>query len=115
MDPISNVDRLVRLLRARLDERAKASRTERRAPQSDAQGAEKPDPLSALAAAEGVPQRALKRALIEHILADHFGHDLINEARFQQVTERVAETLESDPASDALMTRLVKELRSSAR
>jgi hypothetical protein len=53
LDQITNVDRLVYLLRAPLEERAKASRTERRAPKSDAQGASKSDRLAALAVAEG--------------------------------------------------------------
>jgi hypothetical protein len=109
------VDRLARLLRARLEERARAAGAEHKRLKSDAQGASKRNPLSALAAAEDIPDQALKRALIEHILADHFGNALINEARFQQIAKRVTETLESDPASDALMTRLVKDLRASAR
>ena len=105
---------LFSLLRARLEERAKASRAER-APERQSEQTRKTDPVEALAAAEGVADRQLKRALIEHILADHFGPALLNEARFQQIAERVTETLEADPESHALMMRVVKDLRASAR
>lgn len=116
MDPISNVDRLVFLLRQRLQERAKAGAaarpTRRGAGEGQAVGL---DNLQALAAIEGVDDRQFRRALIQNILADQLGPHLINEARFQQVVDRVTETIEGDGAGAQLLNRLVSELRAQAR
>lgn len=72
------------------------------------------DSLQALAALEGVDDRRLRRALIQNVLADQFGGDLLNEARFQQVVDRVTETLEQDTAGLRLLDRVVTELREAA-
>ena len=116
MDPISNVDRLVILLRQRLQERNKAaaSKSERRGEFAERTltGLEN---VQAMAATEAVDDGQLGRALIQSILADHFGPEMINEAKFQQVIDRVAEALESDRGGSALLARMVGELRESAR
>jgi len=67
--------------------------------------------LRALAATETVDDHQLRRALIQNILLDQFGHGLVNEMKFQQVVERVTEALEADPAGTALLNRCVVELR----
>jgi hypothetical protein len=116
MDPISNVDRLAKLLRQRLAERAKADakRAERRGP-SDAAASRPGGAVQALAAAEGVDDRQLRRALIENILADQLGQELINEAKFQQVVERVTEALADDSGTARLLDRIVREMRRPRR
>jgi hypothetical protein len=117
MDPISNVDRLVLLLRQRLDERARAERGEadevgRRQSEPALTG---PDALRALASVEGVDDRQLKRALIQNLLAEALGPGLINDAGFQQVVEQVTETLDAEPASAQLLARVAQDLRAAAR
>lgn len=117
MDPISNVDRIAILLRQRLLERAKATGSARSERKSSVQPAE-PTPLEraeALATVEGVDDRQLRRALLQGILTDQLGADLINEARFQQVVDRVAETMEADPGAARLLDRIVKDLRAVSR
>ena len=116
MDPISNVDRLVVLLRQRLLERSRTAGPKRSG------GATRSDPsptgraaLQALATVEGIDDRQLKRALIQNILSDQLGGELINEAPFQQVVDRVTATLEGEQATARLMNRVVEELRLSAR
>lgn len=115
MDPISNVDRLVILLRQRLRERSRTAGAKRGAGASRAEA-----PLTgraavqALAAVDGVDDHQLKRALIQNILADQLGGELINEAQFQQVVDRVTTALESEQATARLLTRVVGELRASA-
>src|SRR5690242_7816440 len=98
MDPISNVDRLVLLLRQRLAERSRLAGSARVAVRPGAP--ERPpsgiDNVQALAAVEGVDDRQLRRALIQNILADQLGPKLINDAKFQQVVDRVTETIEAD-------------------
>jgi hypothetical protein len=116
MDPISNVDRIVLILRQRLEERARAS----------AKGAagrpparqEAPDSFGKvldLAALDGAGEAQLARALVQSVLVEKFGPDLVNDARFQQVVDRVSLALDDDPASKALVARLVGELRAAAR
>jgi hypothetical protein len=113
MDPVSNVDRLVLLLRQRLSERAATQRggaaASRRRPQAPA------DMVRELAAVEGLDDRRLRRALIQSLLADAFGKQVVNEAQFQQVVDRVTQTLEEDPAMARLLHRVVGDLRTAAR
>lgn len=115
MDPVSNVDRLVRLLRARLQERARAQRTGAPLVQQPETGPRDVPALQALAASGDVGERPLRRALIEHILADRLDNRLLNDARFQQIVERVTEALEEDQETAALLARVVRDLRSAAR
>jgi len=116
MDPISNVDRLVFLLRQRLLERSKLNPTARSSPKSAAgERVAGLDNIHALAAIDGVDDRQLRRALIQNILADQLGGKLLNEAKFQQVVDRVTETIESDGGASQILAHLVGELRASAR
>ena len=120
MHPISNVDRIVLILRQRLQERARASsagRKEGRAPAgSGGQGAANPmETVQALAAVEGVDDRQLKRALIQGVLAENLGKGLVNDASFQQMVDRVTETLDRDPELGPLMARVAADLRAAAR
>jgi hypothetical protein len=116
MDPISNVDAIVLLLRQRLLERSRAGAPAR------ADGPVKPrerrvaktSPLQALAAVDGIDDRQLARALVQSVLAEHFGALMINEPQFQQVVGRVVETLHEEPGAARLLNRMIRELRNSA-
>lgn len=112
MDPISNVDRLVLLLRQRLSERAATARgpaaVSRRPPAA-------PDAIRTLAAVEGLDPRRLRRTLIESLLAEAFGRSVVNEARFQQVVDRVTDTIEADAEAASLLGRVVDDLKAAAR
>lgn len=116
MDPISNVDRLVIILRQRLQERSKAGAAARGARES-ATGESRSAGLAnvvAMAGANAVDDAQLGRALIESILADQFGAGMLNEPRFQQVVDRVAIALEDSPGGSALLTRMIEEVRAAA-
>jgi hypothetical protein len=52
----------------------------------------------------------LRRALIQHLLADQLGSGLLNDVQFQQIVSRVTETIEQDPQTSSMLTRLVSEL-----
>lgn len=107
MDPVSNVDRLVLLLRQRLHERDRSSKTNRKA-------REKKSALSAataLAAVDSVDEYQLRRAIIQGILGDHFGSAVVNEARFQQVVDRVVLAIASDDDARALLDRVGADLK----
>lgn len=112
MEPISNADRLMILLRQKLLERSKLSAkasAETRTPPS-AESAGEPTGIQAMAAAHGADERSLRRALIQHLLADQLGSGLLNDVQFQQIVSRVTETIEQDPQTSSMLTRLVSEL-----
>lgn len=115
MDPISQVDRLVMILRQRMLERAKSTSTKRKAVERGAAKATSLDSLKGLAALDAVDDQHLRRALVQNILADQFGETLVNDAKFQQVVERVTEALSEDENGVLLLNRLVSELRKTVR
>ncbi len=108
MSTISNVDRVILLIRQRLKEHAKAAESS-----GSASAAKKglADHVRALAALDGVEPRQVKRALIEQILAEEFGAELVNDASFQQVVQRVFETLDSTEATRGLTDTVIADLR----
>jgi hypothetical protein len=114
MDPISGSDRLVALLRQKLEERAKTSAGKRGSIKSPvSSGPQEPSGVHALAAIDGADEHQLRRAFIQYLLVDQLGSGLMNDARFQQVVSRVTEAIEEDGNAAALLNRLVAELRPS--
>ena len=111
MDSISQIDRLVIILRQRMLERAKATGAKRRDNERREPTAEPLDTLKAVASIEGVDDQLLRRALVQNILAEQFGEHLVNDAQFQQMVERVTEALSEDDNGAILLGRLVAELR----
>jgi hypothetical protein len=117
MEPISNTTRLVLLLRQRLLERS-ANAAGGKARGSSAAPAPRSSALDtsqALAGVDGIDERQLKRALIQDILADQFGTEMLNQAKFQQVVDNVTATLEDDAGASALLANVVSDLRAASR
>lgn len=114
MDPVSNVDRLILLLRQRLQERASAQARGASA-RSSGSRAQPVSALRELLSVEGVDERHLRRALIQNLLAESFDRRVLNDAQFQQVIDRVTETIEGDGEASKLLARLVRELKAAAR
>ncbi|HEV7228452.1 hypothetical protein [Brevundimonas sp.] len=113
MDRVSNVDRLVQVLRQRLQEREAA----RRGTLSRTDSAAPADPLGAvraLAASQAVDDREFRRFLIQNLLADQLGRTLTNDARFHQTVEQVLEVIETDEAARSLLERVVGDLSTRA-
>lgn len=114
MDPISNADRLVLILRQKLLERSRLSGTRAGAKaKANVETPTEPSGIQALAATDSADEAPLRRAFIQHLLADQLGPALINDAQFQQIVSRVTETIEQDPEVSQLLSRLVTELRPS--
>src|SRR5262245_3036673 len=98
MSSISRLDRLVAQLRAQLQNRARNAPVYPRATGGQTNAAS-PSPLQAVAAlkAAGVADEAvLVRALVEGMLRDELGRDLVNAVAFQQTVETVVDALSSD-------------------
>jgi hypothetical protein len=115
MDPISNTDRLVILLRQKLQERAKSASAGKSGGMAKANSGAPAEPsgIQALAALDGVDERLLRRTLIQNLLADQLGPDLLNDAQFQQIVSRVTEAIEEDGDASQLLSRVVSDLRPS--
>jgi hypothetical protein len=112
MDPISNADRLVRMLRQRLEERAKAQGKTKIGKPTPAVS-RGPDAVRAIAghlARSGVEGDHLNRAIIEQLLADQFDPALVNEPGFQRIVDQVTATMGADPAVAAIMNAVIVEL-----
>lgn len=113
MDPVSNVDRLVLMLRQRLETRDRTRGPARKADARAQQAAGGLAAAQALAAVEAVDERQLRRALIQGLLADQLGPELLNAPRFQQVVDRVLGAIEADGSGRALLDRISAEIRAT--
>ncbi|MEJ0027176.1 MAG: hypothetical protein WDN01_14200 [Rhizomicrobium sp.] len=113
MEPISNADRLVHLLRQKLQERAKARGGAGVRARSGVQAPDEPAGLQALAAIDGADEHHLRRTLIQNLLADQLGPALLNDAQFQQIVSRVTEAINADEAAARLLSRLIADLKST--
>ena len=117
MEPISNTTRLALLLRQRLLERSRAAG----GGNAKDPGADVPshptglDTVQALAGVDGMDERHLRRALIQDILSDQFGSEMLNQAKFQQVVDNVTSALEDDAGASALLASVISNLRTAAR
>lgn len=113
MDPISNADRLVLLLRSKLEERARVAAGGRTTAKPSTGQPDAASGVRALAAMEGGDDRPLRRAVLQNLLADQLGAELVNDAQFQQLVSRVSDAIEEDAAAAALLSRVISELRHS--
>jgi hypothetical protein len=109
VDPISNADRVVMLLRARLRER---SGVQGRKPETILGGVA-PRGIEALAKVQDVDDRQLRRAFVQNILTGQFGTAALNSAKFQQLVGRVTDALEADSETSALLSQSIEELKAS--
>jgi len=113
MDPISNADRLVLLLRLKLEERAKSNAANRAASKPHTEAPASPLDVRALATIDWSDERPMRRAIIQSLLADQLGPELVNDAQFQQIVTRVSDAIEDDTGASELLTKVVAELRRS--
>jgi methylmalonyl-CoA mutase cobalamin-binding subunit len=113
MDPVSNSDRLVRLLKQKLRERAKAGSQHTADAKTAASQPERPSAAQTIAALDGADDHQVRRAFVQHLLADQLGPALINDAQFQGIVSRVTEAMEEDADALQLLSRLISEFRAS--
>lgn len=114
MEPVSNADRLVLLLRQKLEERSKTMAARSGAKPKPATTAPlEPSGIRSLAAIEGADERSLRRAVIQNLLADQLDPALINDAQFQQIVTRVTDAIEDDANASKLLSRVVADLKAS--
>jgi len=110
MTSISNVDRIMMILRQRLsDKNGVNSGSTANAVRS--QGMSGRQTIASLAAAQGVDERQLRRTLVQSLLAEQLGSALLNDARFQEIVSQVCEALEQDQNSQALLGRVLSDLK----
>ena len=113
MTSISNIDRILLILRQRLSEKSGARiDSGNNKSQNSVVGARQS--IGALAAIEGIDERQLRRTFIQTLLVEQLGGDLVNDAKFQQVVTQVADALEEDAVGRSLIDRLMTDLKSCA-
>lgn len=112
MDPISNSDRLIALLRQKLQERTKTKAASRK-PAGKGESLSTLSSVQAMAAIDGADERQLRRAFIQNLLADQLGPMLVNDSQFQQIVTRVTAAIDDDPAAAKLLSRLIADLRAA--
>lgn len=112
MNPVSNVDRILVILRQRLNDQAKAGRrtTSATAP---SRGASTAQSIAALVGAGNIDERQLRRTLIQSLLADQLGPQMINDARFQHVLGQVSDAIEQDHGARKLVDQIIAGLQRS--
>ena len=111
MEPISSAERLVLILRQKLEERARASGKSRARERGQSVAPAEASGVRGLAAVEGTDSRNFRRAVVQQILADQIGPSLINDAQFQLVVTRVSDAIENDPDTAALLSRAIAEFK----
>jgi len=116
MQPISRVDQVLLLLRKQLAGRTpRTSSTSAGNAAASAQGRSGDEPLAEtlsrrvaeLRAAGMGDRHSLGRVLLEQILLNQFGRELMNDANFQRIVDTVHGELEADPALAALLDQLL--------
>lgn len=114
MDPISNADRLVALLREKLLERGQSAQLakQQRATSPKLVPAQASG-IRAYAAIKDADEQKLRRAFLQNLLADQLGTALMNDSRFQQIVSRVHEAIDDDPSARELLAMVVADLRAS--
>lgn len=113
MDKITEAHRLAALLRSRLEERRKSVGSSKAASPADGRqrSAEaKTSGVRAMAALGSTSDRALRRAVIQDMLAERLGNSLLNDAQFQQIVARVTDAIDADPVSSQLLTHLIGDI-----
>lgn len=110
MTRITNTDQIVLLVRSQLQRQQRIRRTDskEKAQQSSEQTA---DQLQAIAQLSSLPEDQQGRALIQGLLSQQFGDELVNDPSFQSVIEAVRSALASDEKSQALLSAALRELR----
>jgi len=113
MEPISNADRIMAILRQRLREKTAAQPGKVRG-RSGQEGLQAPvGGLAALAELKGATPAQLRHACIQALLSDQLGEGLLNEAQFQQVVSQVVAALSEDAAAARLLDRVIGDLKSA--
>lgn len=110
MDPISNADKILLVLRQRLEDRAKA---QKRGTGGSTGGAARRSSLRTVqevAATGTATERQLRRLVVQGLLADQFDEALLNESRFQAVVDQVTDALTADEAASRLLSQVISEL-----
>jgi hypothetical protein len=117
MDPVSNVDRLVQLIRKRLEERSKATAARKDSSVGHVQPTGRPaiPAITGKLAQAGANDALMRRTVVEQLLADQLGPALVNDARFQQIVDQVTQAMTSDDVIGNLLGETVKTLQSDDR
>jgi hypothetical protein len=114
MDPVSNADRVVRILREQLERKSK-TRVDGKSKPGTVDLVERGNARVAATvgsiARQGLDESALQRLIVEHLLVEQFGSQLVNDAKFQQIVDCVMDMIITDKGTRALLHQALVQLR----
>ncbi len=114
MDPVSNADRVIRILREQLERKSK-TRVDGKSKPSTVDLVEQGNARVAATvgsmARQGLDDSALQRLIVEHLLVEQFGSQLVNDAKFQQIVDRVMNMIMTDKRTRSLLDQSLVQLR----
>ncbi len=120
MDAVSNINQVMLILRQKLQERARkgaaSTKSKSAASTYNAGRSDDVDPMrriADLAQQDGLDERQLARLFIESLLTREFGTSLTNDAQFQQVIERVMQTLSGDSELAAVLNATIADIKNN--
>ncbi len=113
MNPVSNTDRIVRQIRQRLEERSKAAIATKTnsADRIPLRGSAAVKAITSPIANAGVEENHLQRLIVEQLLVEEFGVKLANDAKFQQIIDRVTQSMVTDVSVKSLMREVIDQIR----
>ncbi|MFT4025388.1 MAG: hypothetical protein QM676_01105 [Novosphingobium sp.] len=111
MEALSNTDRFVILLRQKLAERGR-TKSARARPAAAARSVDPANnaPIARQVARAGASDQDLRRTIVEQLIAERLG-PLGNDARFQQVVQRVTDIIAEDAELDGLLADIAGAVR----
>jgi hypothetical protein len=115
MTQINNSDRILLQLRLQLQKLKEGQRTGVRAasPKAKTAASQPLERLRRLAKADSSDEGELERLIIASLLTEEFGASVANDAKFQQLTKDVLETISRDPETEGFLKKAIAALRSA--
>jgi hypothetical protein len=104
IDRLTDAERLAQMLRQRLIDRARTAKRDSVQVRTVSQSAGGVKPVSL----SGLDEKSQRRKIVERLLAENLGPQLVNDAQFQQITTQVTQAIESDPDMASLFAQLLK-------
>ncbi len=112
MTRIDQNQQLIALVRQQLSQvsRARIARTAKVRNDKSSDSTHDVGKIRKLAAREGISEEEMQRALVQGILIEEFGEGVINDAKFQQIVDRITGLLQADDRAAVLLQQSVQRL-----
>lgn len=114
MTRIANTEQVLLLLRAHLERTARQGRKNTKKVSSrDSVRATPLKRLREISDKEELPQEAFKRAIVQGLLAEELGEEVLNDPLFQKLVDEVHDRIKRDEDSNTLLDLATRQLAGS--